>query len=141
MTLRIAAQTYLMAALTPVDLQARLVADVKGFYGRITTIRDADLGDLWELARDLVVSLDRWGRSAAAVPGPQRMAVALEVAWGFVAERGGTAAIRDRIARALPLPDFIERRVLGLILNDERARGLIQFVLELAVREVRKFRD
>ncbi len=139
MALRLASQLYTSSPINPLDLTGSLSRDVESFYGRIRDIRSADLGDLWELARDLVVSLDNWGRHAQRRPGSERMAIALDVAWGFVAGRGGVKAVRDRIARALPLPDFIERRLLGFFLNESRVKKIVRFVLELAVREVRRF--
>lgn len=141
MALRIASQAYLSQGVNPFDLKGRLSVDLKTFYSRIKDIRSADLGDLWELARDLVVSLDQWGKQIGQRTGEKKMEIALDVSWGFIEERGGTAALRDRIASHLPLPDFIERRLLGFFFNEARAKKLIRFVLELAVREVRKFRD
>lgn len=134
-------QAYLVDPIDPFDLRGSLSRDVEIYYGRVADIRQADLGDLWELARDLVLSLDQWGKVAQQRPGSERMAIALDVAWGFVTRRGGLEAVRERIAQVLPLPGWIEKKLLGFLLSESRAKKIVRFVLELAVRELRKFRS
>lgn len=143
-TLYLPTQEYLTdrtqpALQDPEWIATAIAGDLAEFYGRITDIRSADLGDLWALARDLVVALDRWGE-AWAMPGEAKMEAAEAVAWMFLESRGGFVGLRERVVEAAPFR-FVTGRVIRWLFNEERARALIRFVLELAVREVRRFGD
>jgi hypothetical protein len=117
-----------------------LAADAKSLYVELGDIRNADLGELWSFARDLVQATDRWASYWKNPSGEERMRIALDAAWEFVQQHGGTAALRQVVARYVdarlpgplgPLTGWIVRRLL----SDSTLRRVLQFVLELAVRE------
>jgi hypothetical protein len=124
----------------PNDVGWELAADARSFYAELGDIRRADLGELWRLARDLVQAIDRWSEVWKDTSGEERMRIALDAAWQFVQQHGGTAALREVVSRYLdarlpgplgPLTGWIVRRLL----TDTTLRRVLQFVLELAVCE------
>lgn len=130
---------YLFATVPVADIHYQLVDDIEHLYGRVRDLRDIELTDVWLLARDLVLAIERWGSPIRGMEGATKMNVATEVAWVFASRRGGVAALRDRVSGAIPyLPGWMGRWLLGRLLNETTARKLIQFVLELAVREMKK---
>lgn len=132
---------YLFDPQPTADIQHKLAADVEHLYGRVKDLRDIELTDVWLLARDLVLAIDKWSAPIIGMEGARKMDIAIEVAWAFADRRGGVSALRDRISNAVPfLPGFLSRWLLGRLLNKTVARRLIQFVLELAVREMKQLR-
>lgn len=121
------------------DIQHKLANDVEHLYGRVKDLRDMELTDVWLLSRDLVLAIEKWSEPLLAFEGARKMDIALEVAWAFAEKRGGVDAIRDKVSTAVPfLPGFMSRWLLGRLLNKTVAKRMVQFVLELAVREMKK---
>jgi len=136
--LPLAHQPYLSVDEPVASIHDRLVGDLHVLYGRITDLRDITAKDVWFLARDLVMALDRWSGPLKQLPGAQKMDIAVDVAWEFVQGRGGLRAVRDVLAHHVPvLPAFATRWLIKRVVNEGVARKLIRFVLELAVREMR----
>lgn len=134
-------QPYLFSPEPIADIQHKLAADIERLYGRATDLRHFSLTHIWRLARDLVLSIERWSAPLTSMPGASKMDMAVDIAWQFVDQRGGVNALRDRIADSIPfLPKFLGKWLLGRLLTKGTARRLIQFVLELAVREMKKLR-
>lgn len=129
-----------LAFQSPADLAAELRAAVFKYYNRIADLRTARLADIWRLARDLVLAIEQGADAIGAMPGPRRMELAVDVAWGFIESYGGLAAVRDLVARGLDqvLPGFAASAIARWLVTERVARGLIRLVLEFAVREMKE---
>lgn len=97
-------------------------------------VRELSVSKIWRIVRDVVDTLDTWGDSFEVMPGAKKMEVALEVVWGFVVDRGGLRIFRELVAKWVPGPGFIKRRLVNWLVNEELARRMVRFVIELAVR-------
>lgn len=135
-----AMQSIKFSATEPAGIALQLQEQLREHYGRIRDIRDASLGEVWRIARDLVVAIDRWAQLWGEVSGATRMEIAVEVIWRFVQERGGLQAIRDLITREVQIPVIgaVARWVASQLVTERVARRLIRLILELAVREIRE---
>lgn len=127
----------------PEDLSDQLLTDLREHYGAIRDVRSASITDIWRIARDLVLTIDRWAAVWGQVTGAEKMDIAVGSVWAFISDRGGLDGIRDRIAGAFGgiLPGIVKRFLVGRILSDSAVLRLIRFVLELAVREIRDIRN
>ena len=122
------------APLTAHDVRVRISA----LHAAVRDLRLLDLTRIWAIASDVVGAVER----VTGLPGPEKMQLAEETVWSFVSHRGGLKAVRELIAREAGLgPRFVRAMVARVLVSEKNARRLIRFLIELAVRELNRFRS
>lgn len=131
---------YVHNKVEEVEIEHELLWDLLALYGQVRTIRSASITQLWHMARDLTLALDRWGRRMGGISGAEKMDVALNVAWDWIQRHGGLDALRERIIDALgdSLPGRLVAPLVRWLLKPAVLERIIRGVLELAVAEIRK---
>ena len=139
------AQRFTHRKLHHFDYEYELRRELAELYPDVDDLREATIQELWEIARDLTVAIDRLARKNqpedGPLTGPEKMEIAVDVIRSFIGPRGGAKAVREAVARN-PISRFgrIRRWITRTLLTPDSIEGAIRFVLELAVAELKTAR-